>query len=258
MDAVRNAGSAARSAGAGGIGWMEAGRHPLRGIRRVTAETMARSWSEIPHITGMDEVDATALLDTRRRLRDLATPGGERGAQPVSPLAILCLAVVQALRRYPLVNATLDAGAGTITVHPTVNLGVAVATGSGLVVPVIPEAERLGLAGLTDAIGRLAAAGRAGTLKPSDLRGGTFTVTNYGSLGGRFATPIIRPGESGIIGFGAIRPRPCVVGDRVEPRPMLPVVFSADHRLIDGDLATAFQEHVLASIREPLHLLMGA
>jgi pyruvate dehydrogenase E2 component (dihydrolipoamide acetyltransferase) len=213
---------------------------------------MARSWSEIPHITGMDEVDATALLEARRRLQELA------GAQVsgLTPLALLALAVVRALRRFPLVNATLDLEAETVTVHERVNLGIAVATDAGLVVPVVTDADRRGLAGLAAEIARLATAARSRTVTPAELREGTFTITNYGAIGGRFATPIIRPGESGIMGFGAIRPRPIVVDGAVEARPTLPVVFSADHRLIDGDLATAFQEYVIARVREPLSLLL--
>ena len=212
---------------------------------------MARAWSEIPHITGMDEVDATALLDARAALKERLGP---RGAT-LTPLALLALAVLRALRRHPLVNASLDVAAGTITVHERINLGIAVATDAGLVVPVVTDADQRGLAGLADEIARLAAAARDRTVTPAELRGGTFTITNYGALGGRFATPIIRPGEVGIMGFGAIRPRPAVVGDAVLARPTLPVVFSADHRLIDGDLATAFQEDVIATVREPLTLL---
>jgi pyruvate dehydrogenase E2 component (dihydrolipoamide acetyltransferase) len=228
------------------------GVQPLRGIRRLTAEAMARSWSEIPHITGMDEVDATALLDARRRLRELAGDGTPH----LTPLALLALAVVSALRRFPLVNASLDREAGTIAVHEHVNLGIAVATDAGLVVPVVTDADRRGLSGLAAEMARLADAARSHTVSPGELRGGTFTITNYGSLGGRFATPIIRPGEVGIMGFGAIRPRPVVADGVVEARPTLPIVFSADHRLIDGDLATAFQEHVIARVREPLSLLL--
>lgn len=236
------------------LGWLAAGVHPLRGIRRLTAEAMATSWSQVPHITGMDEVDATALLAARDRLR---AHGGEATAG-LTPLALLALAACRALRRFPLVNASIDPAAGTITVHEHVNLGIAVATDDGLVVPVVPAAEALGLAELAEAVNRLAGAARAKRLTPADLRGGTFTLTNYGALGGRFATPIVRPGEVGILGFGAIRERPLVVDGRVEARPALPVVFSADHRLIDGDLATAFQEQVLSFVREPLTLLLEA
>ncbi len=231
------------------LGWVEPGQHPLRGIRRVTAEAMRRSWSEIPHITGMDEVDATALLAARDELR---TARGE----PLTPLALLALAACRALRRFPLVNASIDPEAGTYTVHDRINLGIAVATDDGLVVPVIHDAGQRGLAGLAAEINRAAGAARSKRLTPGDLRGGTFTITNYGAIGGRFATPLVRPGEVGILGFGAVRERAIAIDGRVEARPTLPVVFSADHRLIDGDLATSFQEQVLAYVRQPLTLLL--
>ena len=243
-----------RSAGskpAGGIGWMEVGRHPLRGIRRATAEAMSRSWSEIPHLTTLDEIDATGLLAARRRLADAgldATVG-----------ALLVAAVARGLRRYPVLNASLEAAddgtGGTIVVHSDCNVGLAVATADGLVVPVIGQADRRGLADLAAEVRRLTAAARNRQVGLADLRGGTFTISNYGALGGRFATPIIRPPEVAIMGFGAIRPRPFVVDGAVQARPTLPWSLSCDHRLIDGDVATAFAECVLGLLAEPVALL---
>jgi pyruvate dehydrogenase E2 component (dihydrolipoamide acetyltransferase) len=196
----------------------------------------------------MDEVDATGLLDARRRLAEAA--GGD------IPLPVLFLAaVVRGLRRYPLVNASLDTGAGEIVVHDGCHVGLAVATPAGLVVPVLHDAERRPLPELAAEVTRLTAAARSGRIEVADLRGGTFTITNYGSLGGRYATPLIRPPEVGIMGFGAIRPRPFVVDGAVVARPTLPWAFSADHRLIDGDLATAFAEQVTGLLADPVRLL---
>jgi pyruvate dehydrogenase E2 component (dihydrolipoamide acetyltransferase) len=246
---LRNAGSATRAPG--GLGWMEPGRHPLRGIRRVTAEAMTRSWSEIPHLTTIDEVDATGLLAARRRLADagIDTTVG----------ALLVAAVARGLRRYPLLNASLEPspedGSGAIVVHPDCNIGLAVATAEGLVVPVIRRADRRSLADLGAEVRRLTASARNRTLDVAELRGGTFTISNYGALGGRYATPLIRPGEVGILGFGAIRPRPIVVDGEVRARPTLPWSLSADHRLIDGDLATAFAEYVAGLLADPVALL---
>lgn len=243
--------SSVPSGATGGLGWMEAGRHPLRGIRRVTAEAMGRSWSEIPHLTTMDEVDATGLLSARRRL-------AEAGID-TTIAALLVAAVARGLRRYPVLNASLelpsgDAG-GEIVVHPDCNIGLAVATADGLVVPVIRQADRRGLADLGAEVRRLTKAARDRRVEVGDLRGGTFTISNYGSLGGRFATPLIRPPEVGIMGFGAIRPRPFVVDGKVEARPTLPWSLSADHRLIDGDVATAFAEYVTGLLADPVALL---
>ena len=247
-------------------GAVVAGRRPLRGIRRVTAETMSRSWSEIPHITAMDELDATGLLDARRRLAETARGmGGPQNARGMGgpqndgseiTLAVLFVAAVaRALRRHPLMNASLDMEAGEIVVHEGCHIGLAVATDAGLVVPVVRDADGRTLPDLAAEIGRLTSAARQGKVDLADLRGGTFTVTNYGSLGGRFATPLIRPPEAGIMGFGAIRPRPFVVDGAVVARPTLPYCCSADHRLVDGDLLTAFSEHVAGLLADPVRLL---
>jgi pyruvate dehydrogenase E2 component (dihydrolipoamide acetyltransferase) len=230
---------------------MEAGRHPLRGIRRVTAEAMSRSWSEIPHLTTMDEVDATGLLSARRRL-------AESGID-TTVAALLVAAVARGLRRYPVLNASLELSSGDvggdIVVHADCNIGLAVATADGLVVPIIRQADRRRLADLGAEVRRLTKAARDRRVELGDLRGGTFTISNYGSLGGRFATPLIRPPEVGIMGFGAIRPRPFVVDGKVEARPTLPWSLSADHRLIDGDVATAFAEYVAGLLADPVALL---
>jgi pyruvate/2-oxoglutarate dehydrogenase complex dihydrolipoamide acyltransferase (E2) component len=238
--------AAASSGKAPALGQAEPGRHPLRGIRRVTAEVMTRSWSEIPHITNMDEVDATGLLAARRRLAEAT--GGE-----VTVAVLLVAAVARGLRRFPLVNASLEGE--EVIVHPDRHVGLAVATANGLVVPVVRQADRRGVADLAAEVRRLTEAARDQRVALDDLRGGTFTITNYGSLGGRFATPLIRPPEVGIMGFGAIRPRPLVVDGEVVARPTLPWCLSTDHRLIDGDLAVAFAEYVTGLLADPLALL---
>jgi pyruvate/2-oxoglutarate dehydrogenase complex dihydrolipoamide acyltransferase (E2) component len=263
--AVRDAGSA--TGGPGGIGWMEPGRHPLRGIRRVTAEAMARSWSEIPHLTTLDEIDATGLLAARRRLADAgidATIG-----------ALLVAAVARGLRRYPVFNASLEfaapsatppapgspqpshptASGGSIVVHEDCNIGLAVATADGLIVPVIRQADRRTLADVAAEVRRLTSAARERRVDVADLRGGTFTISNWGAIGGRYATPLIRPPEVGIMGFGAIEPRPLVVDGEVKARPTLPWSLSADHRLIDGDVSTGFSEYVTGLLADPIALL---
>jgi pyruvate dehydrogenase E2 component (dihydrolipoamide acetyltransferase) len=232
------------------LGWMEAGRHPLRGIRRVTAATMARSWSEIPHLTTLDEIDATGLLAARRRLADAgidATIG-----------ALLVAAVARGLRRYPVFNASLELSegeGGSIVVHPDCNVGLAVATADGLVVPVVRKADRRSLADLAAEVRRLTAAARHRRVEVGELRGGTFTISNWGAIGGRYATPLIRPPEVGIMGFGAIESRPFVVDGEVRARPTLPWSLSADHRLIDGDVSTAFSGYVTSLLADPVALL---
>jgi pyruvate/2-oxoglutarate dehydrogenase complex dihydrolipoamide acyltransferase (E2) component len=213
---------------------------------------MERAWSEIPHIHGFDEIDATNLLATRHRLREAAGPD----APNITLLALFVVAAARALRAHPLMNASIDTAEGTITVHADVNIGIAVATPNGLVVPVITHADRRGVMGMAAEIARLSAAARDRSISAADLAGGTFTVTNYGSMGGRFAAPIIRPPEAGILGFGAVKQQALVVDGDVLARPALPIVVGADHRLIDGDVSTSFQEHVAASLLDPTLLLL--
>jgi len=252
------AGTAADSADharpAGDLGRMSPGRHPLRGVRGVVARNMARSWSEVPHIHSMDEIDASMLVDFRRRLRGMDRPG----ASSVTPLTIAAAAAARALRLFPMVNACIEGSPGeSIIVHGSVNLGIAVSTDSGLVVPVVRDADLLDLFDLAGAIADLASRGRDGTLTAADLAGGTFTITNYGSLGGRWATPLIVPGQAAILGLGAIADRPLVVDGEVVARPTLPIVLGADHRLIDGDLSSAFRRAITEDLLEPLRLLVG-
>ncbi|MEO1063350.1 MAG: dihydrolipoamide acetyltransferase family protein [Actinomycetota bacterium] len=225
-----------------------AGTHPLRGIRRVTAESMATAWAEVPHIHGHDEADATALLAARERIATVA------GRTTLLPL--LALAVARTLARHPMLNASIDVDGGTYTVHDGVHLGVAVATDAGLIVPVVRDAHALTLRQLGAELTRVVGAARDRTLGVHELRGGTATLTNFGSHGGRFATPIIRPPEATIVGFGAVRDRPIVVGGEVMARPTLPVSVGVDHRLVDGDAMTAFQEELLGVLRDPVLLLL--
>ncbi len=238
----------------GGLGQMPPGRHALRGVRGVVSRNMERAWGEIPHIHSMDEVDATLLVDFRNRIRAMDRPG----AGSVTPLTVAAAAAARALRRYPMVNACIEGSPGeAILVHPEVNLGIAVASDSGLVVPVVRDADRLDLFQLAVAIADLANRAREGSLTAADLSGATFTITNYGSFGGRWAMPIIPPGQAAILGLGAIADRPAAADGEVVVRPMLPVVLGADHRLIDGDLSAAFRASVAADLLEPLNLLVG-
>ena len=242
------------------LGWMDAGVHPLRGIRRATAKAMDRSWSTIPHISASNELDATALLDARRQLRALQAPGSAN----ITPLVIALVAIARALRRFPMMNASLDLDAETITVHDRVNIGIAVATPHGLYVPVVADADQLGVQAMADEVERLSTAARDRSAASADLAGGTHTVTNYGAAGTHLAAPIIRPGEASITGLGAIALRPLVIDgegdDGSEPivaaRPTLPLVVCGDHRLIDGDLMSAYQNQVADSLRSPIGLLL--
>ena len=238
-------------AGAATLGQVAAGTHPMRGVRRVTAERMAAAWS-IPHIHGADEFDASALLEARAAVRKRHPELAH-----LTPLTFMVMAVARALRAYPMMNSSLSEDTSSFTVHDGVHIGVAVATDRGLVVPVVRDADRRDLRGTADEVARLTAAARDGQVSVDELRGGTCTISNYGSLGGRFATPIINAPQVAIVGFGSIRERAIAVDGQVLARPTCPIATGADHRLIDGDLMTAFQEHVIASLRQPVLLVVG-
>ncbi len=207
------------------------------------ARNLADAWRTVPHISLFDELDARPVLAAHAALR--ARDDG------VTLTAWLARAAVVALEAFPILNASLDAERDELVVHGAVHLGVAVASDDGLVVPVVHDAHERDVVDLGHEIVRVTEAGRAGHLPPELLRGATFTITNFGTEGGRFATPIVLPPQVAILGFGAVRVRPVVDGDAVVAAPTLPVSLSADHRVIDGRDATAFLEHVLTRLRDP-------
>ena len=218
-------------------------REPLRGVRRAMARNLAEAWREVPHISLFDELDARPLLAAHADLR--------ARDEHVTLTAWFVRAAVVAIEAFPIVNASLDVDRDEIVFHGAVHMGVAVASDDGLVVPVVHDAHERDVPDIGREILRVTEAGRAGHLAPEMLRGATFTVTNFGTEGGRFATPIVRPPQVAILGFGAVRTRAVVDGDAIVAAPTLPVSLSADHRVIDGRAATGFLERVLALLRDP-------
>lgn len=230
-----------------------AGVEPLRGVRRVIARNMTKSWQEVPHIHAWREIDAEPLMALRQRLRE----SGRQQYLTLTPLAFFVAAVAQSLREFPIVNSSLDFAAETITTHADVNVGVAVASPNGLVVPVLRNADQLTLAETALQINELVSNARSGDLEPGAFKGGTATISNFGSLGGENATPILRPPESAIVGFGSIAARPLVVDSAVVARQTMNVVVGADHRLLDGDITTAFLNSVCERLSTPVDLALG-
>lgn len=213
------------------------------------AHNMADAWREVPHVSLFDEIDARPVLDALRAARDLSGDDG------LTLTALFVRATVVALGELPLLNAAFDSAHDELVHHDACHVGVAVATPQGLVVPVVRDAQARTLLELGAEINRLTAVARAGRVTPSDLDGATFTVTNYGTAGGRFATPIVRPPQVAIVGCGAIRVRPVVSGDTVIAAPALPLALSVDHRVVDGHDATTFLDRTADLLRAPLALL---
>ena len=236
------------------LGFMETGEHKVKGVRGVIAKNMSAAWAEIPHIHSLDEVDASLLIDFRNRLKKVT----RQGASKITPLSIIAAATVRALKKYPMMNGhVLGNPAEKIVIPPSINLGIAVASESGLLVPVISEANSIDIFELAEKISELVELARDHKITVEQMQGATFTITNYGSLGGRWALPVISLGQAGILGVGKIEERPVAVEGKVEARPTLPIVLGADHRLIDGDVAEAFKNSIMNDLLEPLNLLVA-
>jgi pyruvate dehydrogenase E2 component (dihydrolipoamide acetyltransferase) len=212
----------------------EGRRVPLRGVRRLIAQHLTTSHREVPAVTVVEECDFTALSESR----------GER-----SYLPYLLEAVVAGLKEFPELNATLDGE--EIVFWERYDLGLAVQTDEGLVVPVLRAADAKSLDELEGEARRLADAARAGTLAPEDLRSSTFTVTSAGKLGGLFATPLVNHPEVGILGLHRIGPRPAVVDGEVAIRQIGWLACTFDHRVVDGARASAFLLAVIARLQSP-------
>ncbi|MFE6996587.1 dihydrolipoamide acetyltransferase family protein [Microbacterium sp. NPDC057659] len=226
---------------------------PVKGVRKASANAMVQSAYSAPHVTVWKEIDATRTMDLVKRLK--ASP--DFADIKVSPLLIMARAVIWALRRTPMVNAAwVDTADGAeIAVRHYVNLGIAAATPRGLIVPNIKDAQTLGMKDLARALNRLTLTAREGKTAPADQQGGTFTITNIGVFGMDAGTPIINPGEAGIVAMGTIAQKPWVVDGEVRPRWVTTVAGSFDHRVIDGDGMSRFIADVAAILEEPALLV---
>jgi 2-oxoisovalerate dehydrogenase E2 component (dihydrolipoyl transacylase) len=238
-----------------GDGWDGLAREeriPIRSVRKVTAENVAKSAFTAPHVTEFITVDVTRTMRLVDRLRE----SREFRDVKLSPLAVLARAMCIAARRTPDVNARWDADAGEIVMQRYVNLGIAAATPRGLVVPNIKDAHRLALRELAVAINELAATAREGKTQPAEMAGGTMSITNVGVFGVDTGTPILPPGESAIMVFGAIRQQPWVHKGKVKPRWVTTLGLSFDHRLVDGEQGSKFLADVAALLEDPAHALV--
>ena len=234
-------------------------RIPIKGVRKMTAQAMVGSAFTAPHVTEWVTIDATATMDLVERLKK----DREFKDVKVTPLLVLAKAMTVAIRRHPEINATWDEAAQEIVVKNYVNLGIAAATPRGLIVPNIKDADQMSMRQLAEAIGALTATAREGRTQPAEMSGGTITITNVGVFGVDTGTPIINPGESAILAFGAIRRQPWVVtaadgSESIEPRWVTQLALSFDHRLVDGELGSKFIADVGAILADPARGLVWA
>ena len=225
----------------------------VRGVRKATSSAMVQSAYSAPHVSVWTDVDATRTMELVKRLK--TSP--DFADTKVSPLLIRARAVIWAARRTPMVNAAwVDAeGGAEIRVRRYVNLGIAAATPRGLLVPNIKDAQDLSMRELARALEKLTLTAREGKTTPADQHGGTITITNIGVFGMDAGTPIINPGEAGIVALGTIRQKPWVVDGEVRPRWVTTVAGSFDHRVVDGDGMSRFIADVASILEEPALLL---
>ncbi|MBD0293444.1 MAG: 2-oxo acid dehydrogenase subunit E2 [Jiangellaceae bacterium] len=238
--------------GAGWDGLPREERIPVRSVRKATAAAVVASAFTAPHVTEFVTIDATRTMRLIDRLRESREFGDVR----LSPLAVLARAMCIAVRRTPVVNARWDEAAGEIVLQRYVNLGIAAATPRGLVVPNIKDADRLSLLDLAVAINELADKARQGTAPPSDMTGGTMSITNIGVFGVDTGTPILPPGEAAIMALGAVRRQPWVHKGKVRPRWVTTLGLSFDHRLVDGEQGSRFLSDVAAILNDPAQTLV--
>ncbi|MDO7883140.1 dihydrolipoamide acetyltransferase family protein [Salinibacterium soli] len=222
---------------------------PVKGVRKAIATAMAQSAFTAPHVSVFVDIDATRTMEFVKRLKNSPDFAGIR----LSPLLIAAKAVIWAVRRNPMVNSTFTDK--EITVHHYVNLGIAAATPRGLVVPNIKDAHTLSLRDLAQSLEQLTITARDGKTQPAEMAGGTFTITNLGSFGMDTGTPILNPGEVGILALGTIKQKPWVVDGEVRPRFVTTVAGSFDHRVVDGDVVSRFVADVASVMEEPALLL---
>jgi 2-oxoisovalerate dehydrogenase E2 component (dihydrolipoyl transacylase) len=227
-------------------------REPVKGVRKMMAGAMAQSAFTAPHVTEWVTFDATATVELVERLKARR----EFREVKVSPLLVLARACVLAMRRTPIINSFWDEAAQEVVVKHYVNLGIAAATPRGLVVPNVKDAQDLSLVELATALGDLTAVAREGRTQPADMAGGTFTITNVGVFGVDAGTPIINPGESAILCFGAIKKQPWVVGDDIVVRHVTTLALSFDHRHIDGEAGSRFLADVAGILEDPASALL--
>jgi len=233
--------------------WGPVRREQMSRMRKTIAANMARSVATIPHLTNFDDADVTEL----EQLRKASAPEYAKNNLKLTALAFVIKAVSLSLRQHPAVNASIDPEKGEIVYKDYVNVGLAVDTPRGLVVPVLRNCDQMSIPQVAQAIADTAEKAKTAQYGLEDLRGGTFTISNLGAVGGAYSTPIINWPEVAILLLGRSRKIPVVHEDRVEPRLMMPLSLSYDHRLIDGAMAARFLNEVIGYLQSPGRLLLA-
>ena len=233
--------------------WGPVRREQMSRMRKTIAANMARSVSTIPHLTNFDDADVTEL----ESLRKASAPEYAKSNVKLTALGFVIKAVSLSLRQHPMVNASVDMEKGEIVYKEYVNVGLAVDTPRGLVVPVLRDCDQMSIPQIAQAVADTAERAKNAQYGVEDLRGGTFTISNLGAIGGTYSTPIINWPEVAILLVGRSRRMPVVRDDRIEPRLMMPLSLSYDHRVIDGAAAARFLKEIIGYLESPGRLLLA-
>jgi pyruvate dehydrogenase E2 component (dihydrolipoamide acetyltransferase) len=225
---------------------------PMSQIRKSIAKNMLRSKQSTAHMTLFEEPEVSRLVEARTRYKEEY----KKEDLSLTYLPFIIKAVVAALKRHPELNSEMDFEKGNIIYKNYYNIGIAVSTEDGLVVPVIRDADRLTIRELSRAVAEIAVKARERKLTLDDMKDGTFTITNYGALGGWFGVPVINYPQVGILGIGRINQQPVVAGGEIKVGNVMPLSLSVDHRMVDGAEATEFLNDVAAGVADPLSLIM--
>ncbi|WP_335870561.1 dihydrolipoamide acetyltransferase family protein [Bacillus sp. 2205SS5-2] len=229
-------------------------REKMSGIRKAIAKAMVNSKQTAPHVTLMDEVDVTELWAHRKKFKEIAA---EKGIK-LTFLPYVVKALSSALKEFPVLNTSIDDAAGEIIQKHYYNIGIAADTDKGLLVPVVKNADRKSMFAISDEINELASKARDGRLAPAEMKGASCTITNIGSAGGQWFTPVINHPEVAILGIGRIAQKPVVKNGEIIAAPVLALSLSFDHRIIDGATAQNALNHIKRLLNDPELLLMEA
>jgi pyruvate dehydrogenase E2 component (dihydrolipoamide acetyltransferase) len=233
--------------------WGPIRREQMSRMRKTISANMVRSVQTIPHLTNFDDADVTEL----EHLRKASAPEYAKSNLKLTALAFVVKAVSLSLRQHPGINASIDPEKGEIVYKDYVNIGLAVDTPRGLVVPVLRNCDQLAIPQIAQAIADTAEKAKNAQYGIEDLRGGTFTISNLGAVGGAYSTPIINWPEVAILLLGRSRKMPVVHDDKIEPRLMMPLSLSYDHRMVDGAMAARFLNEVIGYLESPGRLLLA-
>ena len=224
---------------------------PLSRIKKISGPNLHRNWVMIPHVTQYDEADVTELEEFRKSSNAAMAKSGIK----LTMLAFVIKACVNALKKFPAFNSSLDAEGANLILKQFYNIGFAADTPNGLVVPVVKNADQKGIVQIAQEMGEMSAQARDGKLKPADMQGASFTISSLGGIGGTAFTPIINAPEVAILGLSKTAIKPVWDGKAFQPRLMMPMSLSYDHRVVDGAMGARFSVHladVLGDMRKTL------